>query len=306
MKRIILLILAFSLLFSVCAEEEGEAFAAGPVSLYPGTGIFSDEARTQSVGLIEQKLVAFAVLLITGEDGRQALEILYWYEGELRTGYVKPVNASFLSESELENYLNETTEPDGFYGELPLLSAVFKPKEPEEPEEPDEPDEPDHPKRVRQVRITGEERGKPGAFTHVRGDWTMAYYWGTGTDTCETESGVLLLSGTEIGVSGTDLTAVVEDDTLTLRGTDICVSGQALLTLRESGITRVIANEITLPTESFLSGGVYASLRSQGIGDRKIDYEIIGGTVIAGVLGDSYVLTQNAENGAWELERSGV
>lgn len=303
MKRIILLVLSLSLLFAACAEEEGEVFTAGAVSLYPGTEIFSDEARTQSVGTIEQKLIAFASSLMIGEDGRQALEILYWFDGELRTGYVKPVNASFLTETELESYFTETTEPDGCYGELPLLSAVFKA---EEPYEPDEPDEPDHPKRVREVRITGEERGKPGVYTHVHGDWTMAYYWGTGTDTCETESGILLLGGNEIGVSGTDLTAFVEGDVLTLRGADIRISGEALLTLRESGITRVVTDGTTLPTDSFLSGGIYANLRVQGIGDRKIDYEITGGTVNAKVLGDSYILTQNAETGAWELGRSGV
>ena len=297
MKRILLLLILLLFLLPALAEQEEEApFTPGPASLFEGTEIFSDEERAQSAGKIESRLIVWATALITGEDGRQALEIYYLADGELRMGYVKPVNASFLAESEIEAYLAGIEEPDGYYAEFPLLNAIFKQEEPEKP------DEPDRPKRNKQVRITGEERGTPGVYTHVKGDWETVLYWGTDMENCETMDGILLSDGEPLGISGENLTAAVEGENLVLTGGSVKVSGEALLTLRESGISAVDVGGILLPTGSFLSGDVYASLRAAGIGDRKIDYEINGGTILASVHGEQFGVLLNGDT--WELERS--
>lgn len=300
MKRILLLILACALLFTAFAEETETVFAAGPAALGAGTEIYSDEGRAVSVGKLAGRLIAYASDLITGEEGSRTLKILYLFEGTLRTGYVNPPAAIFLTEAETEAYIAETAKPDGYYGELPLMNAVFQ------KEEPDEPDEPDRPKRKKQVRITGEERGTPGVYTHVHGSWETELYWGVDTDDCETAGDILLLGGEEIGIGGENLLAEVNGTGLVLTGESVSVTGEALLTLRESGIGEVTVNGLILPTDGFLSGSIYGSLRASGISDRMIDYVFDASGVTASAMGEHYAVHQNAESGAWELERSGA
>ncbi len=297
MKRILLLILACALLFSAFAEEEEAGFTAGPAALGAGTEIYSDEGRTVSAGKLTGRLIVYASDLITGEEGSRTLKILYLFEGTLRTGYVNPPVAIFLTEAEIEAYIAETAEPDGYYGGLPLMNAVFQK---------DEPDEPDRPKRKKQVRITGEERGTPGVYTHVHGSWETELYWGVDTDDCETAGDILLLGGEEIGIGGGNLLAEVNGAGLVLTGESVSVTGEALLTLRESGIGEVTVNGLILPTDGFLSGSIYGALRASGISDRMIDYVFDASGVTASAMGEHYAVRQNAENGAWELERSGA
>ena len=309
MKRILLLLLALILLFTACAEEDGEeeqVFTPGAAYLFAGTEIFSDANRSASVGTLEAKLVVYAASLIELEEGRQSLEVIYLCDGALCTGYVKPVNAFFLSESALESYIAETGETaDGSYGSLLLMNASIKAaEEPEEPEEPENPEEPERPKRNRQGRITGNERGTPGIYTHVRGDWEMASYWGIDTETLETNEGALLVGGEEIGISGENLNAAIEGEMLILTGDTLTIGGEALMILRESGIAEVLVNDIRILTDGFLSGSVYGGLRAEGIGDRKIDYTVNGTEVTAEVLGEHYLVSHDEATDAWELERS--
>lgn len=298
MKRILILMFVFALLFTACAEEEPETpAAAGPASVSAGTEIFSDAACTSSAGVLSARLVVYITSILDG----QIAEIRYLQEGTLRTGYVKASGVSFLSEQQIEAYVTGITEPDGSYGGLPLLNAVFNREE-----EPDEPDRPERPKRKKQARITGEERGTPGVYTHVQGSFEMDIYWGVNTEKCETREGALLLGGETVGIAGTDLSACVEGERLILTGESFTVSGEALLTLRESGITAVDAGGFILPTDSFLSGEVYASLRSSGIGDRRIDYVIGASSVTAEALGETYSVCADEKTGLWILERSGA
>ena len=305
MKRILLLLLLFSLLFTACAEETGEetGFTPGPARLFSGTAVYADEARTKESGVLEGSLVVYASALIETEDAR-TLKVCYLYEGTVRIGYVDFDDASFLTVEQIESYLTEMGEGDGSYGGLPLVNAVFKQKE--EPDAPEEPDKPDRPKRKKETRITGEERGTPGVYTHVKGTWEMDSYWGVDTSSCETEGGVLILGTEEIGISGEELTAAVEGETLILTGGKLTVSGEALLTLRESGITSVLANGIPIPTDGFLSGSIYDLLRSEGIADRRIDFEMDETLLTARVMGETYLVKQNADTLLWELERSGA
>lgn len=299
MKRILLLLLLLCLLFTACAEETGEetGFTPGPARLFSGTAIYADEARTREIGTLEGSLVVYASALVETEDAR-TLKVFYLYNGTVCTGCADFDSASLLTAEQTEAYIAGTGEGEGSYGGLPLVNAVFRQEE--------EPEEPDRPKRKREPRITGEERGTPGVYTHVKGTWEADPYWGVDTASCETVDGMLILGAESIGISGEELTAAVEGETLILTGGRLTIPGEALLTLKESGITMVSANDLLIPTSGFLSGSVYDVLRSEGIADRKIDFETDGILIKAYVMGETYTVTQNAETLLWEMERSGA
>lgn len=239
----------------------------------------------KALGTFTESGIIYAFARVRAENGaKDALGVAFSADGDVVTGYISSSGAYFLSEERCIKYL-ERAQADAYYlgsPDFPLENIGYRPKTKSA--------------KRRGGKQASVSPGDPASYTHVSGDYDSTPYWAARAECPDGLLTALELGGETIGISLSKAPVGFEarfadDQTLSLEteaseGTWL-LTGESMRTLSLGGVEtlEIVTGDarLVLPTDGYLCGTEYDSLRSAGIGLRRIDCEITldGGEISA-------------------------